>query len=227
MIKNFFDLFFPLLCNHCKGLLMQKQDVLCLHCRLNLPFTHHYENQNTETFKRFFGRMPVETAASLLYFHKKGMAQNLIHQLKYKGNQNVGTFLAQLALEQYQNQPIFQNFDELVMVPLHPKRLKKRGYNQVETFAKTIASATQKPINNLILYKNIHTKTQTKKALSSRTSIDKNTFKITDIKPNIGKHFLLLDDVMTSGTTLETCGKALLEIPNTKISIFTMAYTHF
>jgi len=227
MINDFFDLFFPPLCNHCEGLLTQKKDALCVACYLNLPFTHHYEAETTETFNRFSGRMPLEHAASLLYFHKKGMAQNLIHQLKYKGNQNVGSFLGNLTVEQYKNQPILQNFDEIVMVPLHPKRLKKRGYNQVETFAKTIAEATQKPINNLILYKKIHTETQTKKALSNRTSIDKDTFQIEDAEANIGKHFLLLDDVMTSGTTLETCGKALLQIPKTKISIFTIAYTHF
>lgn len=226
MIKNLIKLLFPQICNGCDTLLLTNENVLCSKCRHDLPFTNHHLVKDNETFKKFYGRLPVSHASSIVYFHKKGIVQQLIHKLKYKGAEEVGALFGMLFCSQLKEIHALEKFDMVIPVPLHKKRLNERGYNQVTQFGSALATGLSIPFNDTLLIRKLYSKTQTKKNLLGRTEINTNLFEAKFTEKDHGKHFLLVDDVITSGTTLEACGKALLEIPNTKVSIVTIAFAH-
>lgn len=202
------------------------ETVICTSCRHELPLTNHHSETENEIIKKFYGRIPIEFGAAMFYFHKKGIVQQLIHNLKYQNHQEIGTMLGKWYGEELKFLKIVKNTDFIIPVPLHKKRLKKRGYNQVEKFGLALSSLLKVPYNDSILYRNIYSDTQTQKSFFGRTTIKKDLFDVVFSEIHQGKHFLLIDDVITSGTTIEACAKALLKIPDAKISIVAMAYTH-
>lgn len=202
------------------------ETVICTSCRHELPLTNHHSETENEIIKKFYGRIPIEFGAAMFYFHKKGIVQQLIHNLKYQNHQEIGTMLGKWYGEELKFLEIVKNTDFIIPVPLHKKRLKKRGYNQVEKFGLALSSLLKVPYNDSILYRNIYSDTQTQKSFFGRTTIKKDLFDVVFSEIHQGKHFLLIDDVITSGTTIEACAKALLKIPDAKISIVAMAYTH-
>jgi ComF family protein len=179
-----------------------------------------------ETYKKFYGRLPIEHGSSIVYYHKAGVVQQLIHHLKYKGNEAIGELFGDLYRDEVLKIHKKLKFDAIIPVPLHPKKLRERGYNQVDLFGKSIAKTIDVPFNANLLRRNLYSKTQTKKNLWSRTEINNTLFDVEFSENEYGMHFLLVDDVITSGATLEACGKALLKIPNVTLSIITMAYAH-
>lgn len=225
-LKNLLNLLFPKLCNGCTAQLLTYETIICLRCRHELPLTSHLANTENETFKKFYGKLPVEHASSVVYFNKKGIVQQLIHNLKYKGAQEIGTFFGTLYSDSVQDNAILKTVDEVIPVPLHPKRMRERGYNQVTTFGKSLANGLQVPLNEKLLERKRYSKTQTTKNIFGRTELSTTLFDVQFSEKDHGKHFLLVDDVITTGSTLEACGKALLKIPDAKISIITMAYAH-
>lgn len=202
------------------------ETVICTSCRHELPLTNHHSETENEIIKKFYGRIPIEFGAAMFYFHKKGIVQQLIHNLKYQNHQEIGTMLGKWYGEELKFLEIVKNTDFIIPVPLHKKRLKKRGYNQVEKFGLALSSLLKVPYNDSILYRNIYSDTQTQKSFFGRTTIKKDLFDVVFSEIHQGKHFLLIDDVITSGTTIEACAKALFKIPDAKISIVAMAYTH-
>jgi ComF family protein len=226
MIKNLINLLFPNICHGCETHLVSNENVICSKCRHDLPFTYHHSVIENETFKKFYGRVPVEHASSIVYFNKKGIIQELIHKLKYKGSEEIGTFFGDLYVADLAKIHSEAKFDVIIPVPLHKKRLRKRGYNQVTKFGQSLANGLEIPINETILERKLYAKTQTKKNLLSRTDINTSLFDVNFSEKDHGKHFLLVDDVITSGATLEACGKAILKIPNAKLSIVTIAFAH-
>lgn len=225
-LKNLLNLLFPKCCNGCAVQLLTYETTICLRCRHELPLTNHFSNPENETFKKFYGKLPVEHASSVVYFNKKGIVQQLIHNLKYKGAQEVGTFFGTLYSDPVQNDAILKTVDEVIPVPLHPKKLRERGYNQVTTFGKSLANGLQVPLNEKLLERKRYSKTQTTKNIFGRTELSTVLFDVRFSEKDHGKHFLLVDDVITTGSTLEACGKALLKIPGAKISVIAMAYAH-
>ncbi|WP_412464743.1 ComF family protein [Flavobacterium mekongense] len=179
-----------------------------------------------EVFQRFYGRIPLEFGAALFYFHKKGIVQEMMHQLKYKGNQEVGTMVGEWFAAELQQVPLLQTVDYIIPVPLHKKRFRERGYNQVTAFGQALSNHLNIPYNETLLQRKLYTKTQTKKSLLGRSDLSQTIFDIEFSGEFTGKHFLLIDDVMTTGATLEACSKALLKIPEAKISIACMAMAH-
>ncbi|ESU29835.1 amidophosphoribosyltransferase [Flavobacterium limnosediminis JC2902] len=206
--------------------MLTNEEVICSACRHDLPFTNHHSVKNNETFKKFYGRLPVEHASSIVYFHKKGIVQQLIHNLKYKGAEEIGTLFGNLYYTELNEIHLAEKFDAVIPVPLHKKRLRERGYNQATPFGTTLAKGLNIPFNDTLLIRKHYSKTQTKKNLLGRTEIDTTLFEANFSENDCGKHFLLVDDVITSGATLEACGKALLKIPNAKVSIITIAFAH-
>ena len=205
-------------------MLQTGEEVLCTKCRHDLPLTNHHLTTDNDAFKRLAGRVPLEKTMSMLHFEKQGVVQQIIHKLKYEGHEEVGTLLGYWYGEIIKNE--FNEVDEIIPVPLHKRRLKRRGYNQVTTFCNSLSACLEIPVNDTILVRKLYSKTQTKKTFFLRTDINKEIFDVNFSKKDSGKHFLLVDDVLTSGTTLEQCSKALLKIPNTKVSVVTMALTY-
>ena len=223
MFKSLINLFFPPVCAACKSFIGTNENVICTVCRHELPLTNHHLNPENEAFKKFYGRIPLEYASALLYFHKKGMVQELIHNLKYKGHEEIGTILGNWYSDDLKNVAILNTVDVVIPVPLHKKRLKERGYNQVTNFGLAFSENFKIPLNNQILIRKVYSKTQSKKNLLSRTEGIEAVFDVVYSEEDKDKHFLLIDDVLTTGATLEACSRALLKIPGAKISIVCMA----
>lgn len=225
MLKNLFKLLFPELCFGCKSLLLQNETIICSTCRHQLPLTNFHLLQHNNTTKKFYGIVKIDFGVSMLYFYDNGIVQNLIHRLKYKGNQEIGTLLGKMYANDLKTLLNTSDIYEIIPVPLHKKRFQERGYNQVTTFCEALSDELKIPINTNLLFRNQYTKTQTKKDKISRQEVKKALFDIKQPENSFGKHFLLVDDVITTGATLEVCAKALLKVPNSKVSIITIAYT--
>lgn len=226
MFKILLDLFFPPVCAGCSALLLSNEEVICTACRHNLPLTNHHKNPENEAIKKFYGRIPVEYASALLYFNKKGIVQNIIHNLKYKGQESIGTILGDWYAEDLQNIPAIQSVDEIIPVPLHPKKFKTRGYNQLTNFGKSLSNQLNIPYNPKLLIRKRYSKTQSRKSFFFRSENIDTIFDVIFTEKDHNKHFLLIDDVITTGSTLEACSRALLKIPGTKISVVCMAIAH-
>ena len=225
MLKYLINLLFPKLCLGCNALLLNNEKIICNECNHNLPITNHHFLEHNDTTKKFYGIIPIEFSASMLYFHHKGIVQNLIHNLKYKNHQEVGSLLGKWYAKDLETVSQIQTVSEIIPVPLHKKRLEERGYNQVTTFCEALSNELKIPYNPDLLYRSRYSKTQTKKDKENRKDIANSLFDVNFTEADHNKHFLLVDDVMTSGATLEACAKALLKIPNCKVSIVTIAYT--
>jgi len=223
MFKSLLHLFFPPTCAGCKTILIANENVICTSCRHEMPLTQHHLNPENDAYKKFYGRIPVEHVSALVYFHKKGIVQELIHSLKYRGQEAIGTVLGEWYAEELKNIPVLSTVDTIIPVPLHLKKLRERGYNQVTDFGNALAKSLQIPVNTSILFRQVYSKTQSQKNRLGRTEGIDTIFDVSFDEKDHNKHFLLIDDVITTGATLEVCAKALLKIPGTKISIVCMA----
>ena len=225
LLKEIFNLFYPQLCFNCETQLYEKEETICLHCRFELPLAD-YSNQNKNNLeKAFYGRIQVEFATALLLYQRKGITQNLIHQLKYKGKEELGIFFGKWLANDLLTCERCPSFDYVIPVPLHSKRLKARGYNQVTKFGKEIAALLSIPYNDVVLQRKLDTQTQTSKLRIERFNDLKEKFFVDDFKQFKGKHILLVDDVVTTGATIEACVIKLQEIDAIKISVATIAFT--
>jgi ComF family protein len=224
-LGNIFNLFFPELCSVCEKSLSGEERIICVPCRLDLPLTNYsnWKGNNVET--SFHGRIPIENATSLLYFNKKGNVQKLIHQLKYKNKQEIGTFLGNWLGEEMERSKRFTEIDYIIPVPLHSSKMKKRGYNQVSTFGNSLSDKLNIPFLENVLKRISKSKTQTLKNRFERSKDVDQKFELTDLQILKNKHILLIDDIITTGATLEACSIQLLQSSKIKISIATMAYT--
>lgn len=223
MLKNLIKLFYPEICSGCATILLKYENMICVLCRHNLPLTNDLAKTENESFKKFYGRLPVEHVSAMLYYHKKGIVQQLIHNLKYKNHQEIGKILGNWYADDIKTIQVLENVDYIIPVPLHKKRLKERGYNQVDMFGNAIATALNKQYEDTVLVRNEYAITQSKKTLLNRNTVSENTFEAIFSENHHNKHFLLIDDVLTTGATLEACGKAILKIPGAKLSIITIA----
>ncbi|WP_426090703.1 ComF family protein [Flavobacterium sp. DSR3-2] len=223
MFESIINLFFPKVCSGCNSFLLSNENVICTVCRHDIPLTNHHLNSKNDAFKKFYGRIPVIHTSALFYFHKKGIVQELIHNLKYKGHEEIGAILGEWYAEDLKNIDSLQSVDEIIPVPLHRKKLKERGYNQVTAFGKALSSGLNIDYNDSLLIRNVYSKTQSKKNLLGRTEGIESIFDVSFTGKDHNKHFLLIDDVITTGATLEACSRALLKIPGAKISIVCMA----
>ena len=215
---HFFNLLFPQVCVACGDALDKNEEYICLKCLYHLPKTNFHNISENEMEQRFWGKTPIERATAFFHFNKESSVQKILHQLKYKGNKEIGElFGKQIGIE------FCWNVDIIVPVPLHAKRLRQRGYNQSEWIAKGISKQWNKPLDVENLYRAIENPTQTKKGLYERWENVNDIFKIKDSAKFRNKHILLVDDVMTTGATIEACAKAILQSGNTKVSMITLA----
>ncbi|WP_264519887.1 ComF family protein [Flavobacterium sp. N1994] len=226
MWNHLLNLFFPKSCAGCHSILLSDEKVICTQCRHEIPLTNHHTIENNEVIQKFYGRIPLEFGAALFYFHKKGIVQEIIHKLKYKGQEEISETVGHWYASELKDLEQLKNIDYIIPVPLHQKRLRERGYNQVEGFGNALAADLKIPFDEKILFRKLYTKTQTKKDLLGRADVIATVFDVDFNESHHGKHFMLIDDVITTGSTLEACSRALLKIPNAKISIVCMAMAH-
>ncbi|TDQ28530.1 ComF family protein [Tenacibaculum caenipelagi] len=224
-LKDIFYLFYPNLCVNCKIVLLPNEQFLCIACKNELPIIDDNEYVNVTLTSTFYGRVPVQNVRSFLYYQKGGITQKLIHQLKYKNQADIGSFIGDWFGSQLKESKIFNNVDYIVPVPLHPKRQKKRGYNQVTLFGNSLSETLNIEYKPNILLRTSIAKTQSLKQRFERFSDNKTKFKLVNNTIFENKHVLLIDDVITTGATLEACAHELLKTKNITISIATMAYT--
>ena len=226
MFHDFLNFLYPRLCHTCEAALLANENVVCTKCIHELPVTnYHLENENAVE-KVFFGRVKIENATSLLLFEKKGMVQQLIHNLKYKGHEEIGQFLGSWMGNELKEIDRYKEITAVVPVPLHKSRLRKRGYNQVEKFGRAIANSLEVPYIDNVLVKKSASTTQTIKKRFARWGNMDATFMLENHSLLEHTHVLLVDDLVTTGATLEACATKLLKIPGVKVSLATMAITH-
>lgn len=223
-LADFVSLLFPELCAACGESLVVNEHLLCTDCLYNLPFTNFNLQLDNIVARQFWGKIPVERAFALYYFNKGGKIQNLMHQFKYKGVRKIGNLLGNIAGGQLIDNELFNSVDLIIPVPLHKNRLRKREYNQSACFAEGLAEKLNIPvdINNLVRIN--ATETQTHKSRFARFENMKEVFAVMKPERLLNKHVLLVDDVITTGSTLEACGEQLLKIEGLKLSIATIAY---
>lgn len=216
------NLIFPKVCSGCKTILRASERVLCLKCRHTLPLTRYHLTGNDTMKSLFYGRIPLEAATALVQFQKKGVTQELLHNLKYRGQQRVGTFFGKWLGEELKDLNPYHTVNMVIPVPLHKTRLRKRGYNQVTMFGKEIANALQVPYKENLLLRVSQTGSQVFKERLTRFGSD-HIFTIENSEEIQNKHILIVDDIVTTGATLENCAKVILKKSNATISFATIA----
>jgi len=223
MLTTLKNLFFPPYCTGCNKILTGGEKELCTTCRHQIPETHFHTHNDPLVQKVFYGRLPLRLATSLFYFEKKGPVQKLLHHLKYRGKEKLSGFIGNWLGGQLARLDSYQDIDVIVPVPIHPKKLRTRGYNQVTGFGKSLAEHLHSSYRDDVLLKSKNTKTQVFKGRFTRSDEVYGAFYIKEPNDLEGKHILLVDDILTTGATLEACGIELLKIPNITLSIATMA----
>lgn len=223
ILSNLVDLFFPRLCLLCNDPLVGGEEHICLKCLNNLPLTgYDYLKENPATYL-FAGKADILHAAAFLRYEKGGHVQQLIHSLKYHDNKEIGFRLGRMAGLAYRDSLLSDKPDLLLPVPLHPRKKRKRGYNQSEWIARGLNSVLQLPIDTTSLCRTHHTDTQTHKQLYDRWLNVQEIFAVCSPQALAGKHILLIDDVITTGSTLSSCAQALLTIPGVRVSVMAVA----
>ena len=216
------NLLFPRVCSACKEILSKHEKVLCLQCRHELPLASHHLTGSLAMKDIFYGRFAVESATALFQFQKKGITQELMHNLKYRGQKQISNFFGSWLGSELSELREYKNIDLVIPVPLHKQKLKKRGYNQVEGFGKEIAKALKIAYCDNVLIKVSKTSSQVFKQRLTRFNSEE-IFAIQNTEIIMNKHILLVDDIVTTGATLENCASQLLKESNVKISLATMS----
>lgn len=225
MLQNLIHLFYPQLCAGCGLPLPTGGRVVCVHCRIQLPYLNLPSLNENMITKMFWGRFPVETAFSLLYFRKNTIVQELLHELKYRSRKDVAEEFGEEIGHSWlrlQQQPVF---DIVVPVPMHRSKYKTRGYNQAELIAAAIARVTGRPMVKDLIKKPSRSESQTKKGRLERWNSAEQQF-VHNGKPHL-PGILLVDDVITTGSTIEACAQIIARAqPNSRISVATLAYAY-
>lgn len=223
--ESLLHLAFPHVCAGCGSDSIDRRHLICLRCLSSLPKTDFHLYKDNPAEKIFWGRLPVVNATAHYYFTKKSMMQQLLHDFKYRGNKELGFFLGTLMGQDIRQSPLFQSIDAIVPLPLFESKERQRGYNQAEVLGKGIGSEMDLPVLKNAIARKQYTESQTRKNRVERWQNMEDRFVLTDEKNIAGKHILLVDDVVTTGATLEACGRELLKAANTQLSIATLCFS--
>lgn len=224
MFKDFLALIYPRNCVACGNSLFKHEEQVCNYCYLNLPKSNFHKQEKNPVEILFYGRAQLIMASSLYLFHKKGSIQKVLHSVKYRGNKELATLIGKWYAEDLAKHETVKDACVIIPVPLHPNKFKQRGYNQSEEFAKGLAAGLNINIDTASLKRTEFTTTQTKKSKYERWENVEDVFELTDKKPLENKHIILVDDVITTGATIEACYKTLQQIEGIRISVLSMAY---
>lgn len=227
LLDDFISLLFPKTCYACGNNLFKNEKVICTSCLLHLPKTNFHKIDENPVSKVFWGRVNLIAATSMYFYRKGGKVQHLIHQLKYKGHKEIGIYLGQIYGSQLMDIESYKDIDLIIPIPLHQSKLKKRGFNQAECFAKGLAESMQKKMDTKSLIRQVATSTQTKKTRYKRWENVSEIFSL-KIPENINdKNILVVDDVITTGATMEACIQTIQTAKNVKVSAASIAFASY
>ncbi len=218
-IADFISLLYPRVCASCGNSLFKHEEVICTYCLYHLPKTNYHQMEDSPLDKVFWGRARLAHTAALYNFQKKSKVQHLIHQLKYKDRMDVGVYLGKLLGDDLVKAGNFSDVAKVIPVPLHPGKQRRRGYNQSEQFAIGLAKAMNIEMDATSFIRTVDTETQTRKSRFARWENVKEIFKVTEPGQLANRHILLVDDVITTGATLESAAHILLDIEGVKLSV--------
>jgi ComF family protein len=223
--ESLLHLVFPHICEGCGSDLLDRNNLLCLRCLTSLPETNFHFYSNNPIEKIFWGRIPVTHATAQYYFTKESMIQHLMHQFKYRGNREVGLYLGQLMGAAFAGTNRFSFIDALIPLPLFKSKEHKRGFNQATVLCEGISGVMNKPVWKDVVTRTTHTESQTRKGRTERWQNMEGRFQLMKPEAIEGSHVLLIDDVITTGATLEACGRELFKAENIQLSIATFCFS--
>lgn len=223
LLESLMSLFYPNLCVVCSQPLANQENFICLSCRLNLPKTDYNPDSDNPARELLRGKIPLEKAYSHLYYNKGGVGQRIVAEIKYRKNLRLGIYMGQLIAAELNARQFFDPIDYLIPVPLHTRRLRTRGFNQAEAIAQGIASVSGVEQDSTSLIRKKHNPSQTTKGVYDRWLNAKGLFVLKDEDKFVDKHILLIDDVLTTGSTLQAGLEPFLHIRGIRISILTLA----
>lgn len=221
-IFDFFNLLYPQLCIGCESVLSTGENLLCTACHAHLPVTNFHTTSDEKIRELFYARIEVVHVTSLFYYEKIGVVQHMMHELKYRGKEEISAYLGAWLAVDLSSHKGFHEVDMVIPVPVHSKRLKKRGYNQVSGFGKELSVVLGARFCESVITKTKNTINQAQLNQTKRIDETESPYQLVESIPE-GTHVLLVDDVVTTGTTLVLCARELLKVPGVKISIATMA----
>lgn len=222
-LSAFLSLFFPRCCVVCDRPLAKGEQCICTVCNMKLPRTDYHLRTDNPVEQHFWGKLPLERATSFFFYRKGSDFRKILHQLKYGGQKEIGATMGRYMATELLSSGFFQDIDVLIPVPLHKKKQKLRGYNQSEWIARGISGVTGIPIDTESIARQKNTETQTRKSMIERWENVDGTFYLTHADALSGKHILLIDDVLTTGSTTVACASVLLETEGIRISVLTLA----
>jgi ComF family protein len=222
---DFLSLLFPRLCYGCGNHLMRNEKVICMECYILIPRTNFHLKKDNPAAQLFWGRCRLEKVAAFSYYTRDSRIRRLIHQLKYKGAREVGTELGRIYGLTLKTSGFLDDIDLIIPVPLHPSKQRKRGFNQSDIISKGIEGASLVPVGMDLLKRVVMTATQTKRSRFERWTNVEGIFKVTDEEKLRGRHVLIIDDVITTGSTLEACANEILKIEGTRVSVAALAFS--
>ena len=223
LMDDFISLLYPSLCVVCGRNLYRNESLICTHCLYHIPKTNFHFLKDNPVSRLFWGRVPVESAASYYFFEKGSRFRVLIHKIKYRGEKELGFELGRIYGTELRSSGLYNRVDLVVPVPLHPRKKRKRGYNQSEWIAMGIAESMEKPLDIKSVIRAVDTVSQTKKNRYERWKNVEDIFQVNQTGRLINQHILVVDDVVTTGSTLEACARAILQVEGTKVSCVTLA----
>lgn len=218
------NFFIPHTCPGCGDALGSSTQHLCWRCLHQLPVTRFEAMTTNPVDRMFYGRLPLQYASAFLFFNAGALAQQLVHQIKYKSHQTLGHYMGQLMAQAMQETEWASSVDVVVPLPLNAKKLRLRGYNQSMLLCQGMAQVLQKPIENVAVVRNVFTQTQTRKTRMQRWSNVAEVFDLQNDHRLENKHVLLVDDVVTTGATIDACGQKLLQVPGLRLSVNCLAF---
>lgn len=224
MLNSLLQLFFPNLCASCNKNLFRGEDTICNVCLNDLPKTDFHHFIVNPVSKIFEGRVRLKTATSLFYFNKGGKVQNLMHKLKYKNRPEIGVFLGEIYANSLLESPFYENIDVILPIPIHWKKRKIRGYNQAASFAFGLNKIYKADYSDEYLIKNEFTESQIRKSRYERFENSKEKYQVLAPEKIKDKNILLVDDVITSGSTIESCAQELIHHQAKSIVVASIAF---
>ncbi|MBK7712665.1 MAG: ComF family protein [Bacteroidales bacterium] len=215
---DFISLLFPRLCYACGDHLLRNENIICTSCYVTIPRTNYHRQPDNPVARLFWGRCLVEKAAAFSFYARGSRIRNLIHKLKYSGVKEIGFELGRIYALSLKSSGFTSDIDVIIPVPLHPSKKRIRGFNQSEYIASGIADVTRLPVDLYSLERIELSATQTNRSRYDRWTNVEGIFRVADLGPLRGKHILLVDDVITTGSTIESCVNELLKVENVKVS---------